>query len=744
VVRRPDEQRAAGISTHRDLDIGGEHNQVAGRDIVNVRLEQAERRPVALLPADALHFTGRQDEIGHLESEVLAAQGQAIVISAVAGKPGVGKSALAVHLAHRLSKRFPDGQLYVNLRGADQKPVLPATALSELLHILGISEAQQPISLEGKSALYRHAVAGQRLLIVIDNAHDDAQVRPLLPGSTSGAVLVTSRQILATLSARTLILDVLDSDHALELLRKIVGAGRIDADRQAALAMVAVCGGLPLALQIVGAKLAARPDWSIAQVVERLADERHRLSELGMGDLSVRATFQLSYEALPEQHARAFRLLALWPGADFHPWITAAVISVDMRTARRILDDLVILQLIEPTVISDRYRMHDLLRLFANEQLVEESSDDREAAWVLLANAALEHAREMTTTLQISRLESSDHRETEADPATALRWLENEHSSLVAIVEQTVTRGPVGISWELSKVLYQFLDYRAHRPELCEMAEAAYRAAKAAGVHGAQFSAWNDLFHAYLGDDRVSEAEHILDDRLLWVQDNGNLYHRVRYVTDLLEIFKLQNRLDDVEYMLSECLAAFRKLGSEHYEAIFLRQLGALYMRLDRLDDAEQALTSSLAISRKHDHTGHVAEELKELARVYYEQERFNDAEEALVELLTLVRPFKDRHDEAKTLGELAHSHDRCSHEHDGEPALMEALGIFRELGDRRCEVNTLSCLGHVYDSRGDKERAADVLSAGIAICRQINDFSRETELREQLDSLQVDVAPPV
>jgi tetratricopeptide (TPR) repeat protein len=743
MARRRDDQIPKGVSTSRDLDIGGDHNQVAGGDIFNMHSESTMQRPPALLPADVSHFTGRQEELASLEAELLATQGQAVVISAVAGKPGVGKSALAVHLAHQLADRFPDGQLYINLRGADQEPVPASTALNDLLHILGVPGEKQPSSLDGKASLYRHTLAGQRILVVIDNAYDDAQVRPLLPGSASCAVIITSRQILAVLGARTWILDVLDVEQSLELLRKIVGIHRVDKDRQAALALVAVCGGLPLALQIVGAKLAARPDWSVSQVVDRLSDVRRRLAELGMGDLSVRASFHLSYRALPDQHARAFRLLALWPGADFHPWVCVVLLGLEPHIVQQILDDLVMAQLIEPGVTPGRYRMHDLLRLFAYEQFVEEETlADQDAAWILLLKATLTLVRNMVAALQRSEPVSNQELENRSESATALHLLDAERANLIAMVNQAAARGPIEISCQLSAALSKFLDYRAYRIELCEMTETVYKSSQAAGDRAAQSQAWKDLFHAYLGDDRLNDAEKILGEYLSFVQESDDRRVRTNYILDLIQVYKLRKRSDDAEYLLMECLTAVRNLNDEHYEAVFLRSLGDLYRGLGRLSDAEEALTSSLAISRKHNHLIHVAEELRTLAQVYFDQGRADDSERALVELLAMDRRSRLRHHEAKTLTDLAHSYERCSHEHNGESSLMEALAIFRELGDRRCEVNTLACLGHVYADRGDLQQAEDALHAAIAICREISHSSRETEIREMLSSLGRDRAP--
>jgi hypothetical protein len=266
MAEQPGSDRVGGIHADRDINIPGSRNILAGRDVHIGQLIQhaAPSAPLGLLPPDVADFTGRDSELNKLEAELLASHGQAVIISAVHGKPGVGKSALAVHLAHKLAPQFPDGQVYVSLRGTDQQLVPAETALTELLHVLGVPAEQHPGTLDGKAALWRQQVAGRRVLVVLDNARDDAQVRPLLPGSPTCAVIVTSRVVLATLGAKPLLLDILDQGQALELLGKVCGPKRIEAERQAALAVVGVCGGLPLALRIAGARLAARPDWPVA------------------------------------------------------------------------------------------------------------------------------------------------------------------------------------------------------------------------------------------------------------------------------------------------------------------------------------------------------------------------------------------------------------------------------------------------------------------------------------------------
>jgi NB-ARC domain len=381
--------RYEGVHANRDLRIG-DHNRVIGGssiDQLNVLLDvlpQLAATPLHLLPPDVADFTGRRAEIAQL-SQLLSTESQAGLIAALAGKPGVGKSALAVHVAHQLAEQFPDGQLYIDLRGADKQTLSAEQALTSLLNVYGVPSIvhpDHPQSVDDKVLIWRRLVAGRRVLLVLDNALDDAQVRPLLPGNPRCLVLITSRTVLATLGAKTLQLDLLDSEQAMNMLRSIVGQGRLDEDPKATLDVIEWCGGLPLALRIAGARLVQLPHRNMAWLAERLAVEHRRLSELDVSDLQVRSSFQLSHKGLPDLEAKAFRRLGLWHEADFDATVVATLLEVEVDEAEEIVDGLVKAQLIEPASAKPgRYRMHDLLRLFAQEQLErQETGTGREDA----------------------------------------------------------------------------------------------------------------------------------------------------------------------------------------------------------------------------------------------------------------------------------------------------------------------------------------------------------------------------
>jgi|GEM_PF-2493886 len=340
--------------------------------------------PVALfqLRPDIIDFTGRHEQLAQVTSlleKATEAEATAVVISAVAGMPGVGKSALATHVAHRLKDHFPDAQLYVNLRGADGQPLDPFNVLARFLRALGVEDEFIPESLQERASLYRSRLADRQALVLLDNAHDEAQLRPLLPGSPSCAVLVTSRRRLSALEGATVIdLKVMPYDEALELLGRLAGTERVQSDLERARKIVSLCGRLPLAIRIAGGKLRDRPHWNLEDYASRLDDERQRLGQLQLGDLNVRASFALSYQDLILDDARLFRLLAV-AGDVFSAEMAAGVLGVELNAAWEALERLVDLQLLEPAG-DERYRFHDLMRLFAQERLEQEESPEEQQA----------------------------------------------------------------------------------------------------------------------------------------------------------------------------------------------------------------------------------------------------------------------------------------------------------------------------------------------------------------------------
>lgn len=340
-------------------------------------------RAPCLLPADIADFVGREEHVDAL-CEALSADDRPAAPWAVTGRGGIGKTAVVLHVAHRLRSEFADGRLFVDLRGTEPVPARPAEVLARFLRAMGTDGSAIPDGLDERAELYRQRLAGRRVLVVLDNAHDESQVTALMPGSPTCRVLVTSRTVLGALAgARTVELATLEPEQGVRLLGRIVGPHRVRAEPREAAELVRLCAGLPLAVRITGAKLAARPHWRLADLVFRLADERQRLDELAYGGLAVRASLEPSYQRLDREAQRLFRRLGLLDSPEFGACTCAAILDSSLAVAEELVERLVEVRLLQ-VVGRRRYRIHELVRAYAKEQLscaadVDADADDAAA-----------------------------------------------------------------------------------------------------------------------------------------------------------------------------------------------------------------------------------------------------------------------------------------------------------------------------------------------------------------------------
>jgi DNA-binding SARP family transcriptional activator len=416
----------------------------------------------AQLPADINDFTGRETQLATVAHLARTTDRSASVLVAITGKAGVGKTALAVHAAHRLRDQYPDGQLFVNLLGTEATPLCATDVLARFLRSLGVDPTAIPDDAEERAALYRSRLADRRLLILLDDAACEAQLRPLLPGTSGCAVLVTSRARLAGLAgARVVDLDVFEPDQALELLARAAGPQRMAAEPAAAQEIVRLCGFLPLAVRVAGARLGARPHWPLSRLEADLTDEDTRLDTLRLGDLEVRASIARSYETLDVMARRAFRLLGLLEIREFAPWVTAALLDIPQAKAEELMDTLVDLHLLDVAGRDAsgrlRYRFHDLLRAYARELVaVAEPENCRFAAldrafggWLALAEEAGRTLADSSfagtpVTVTCWRPEESVVRSVLTDPAG---WFEAEWAALMlATARRTRNDGREGMA----------------------------------------------------------------------------------------------------------------------------------------------------------------------------------------------------------------------------------------------------------------------------------------------------------
>ncbi|MGA5817962.1 BTAD domain-containing putative transcriptional regulator [Kitasatospora sp. NPDC094028] len=438
----------------------------------------------AQLPSDVAAFTGRADELSFLDRLLDARDGHdAVPVGLVTGIGGVGKTALAVHCAHRVAARFPDGQLFADLRGFHQsdQPAAPGAVLERFLLALGVPAERIPADLADRGALFRSVLGGRRVLVVLDNARSVAQVRPLLPGSGRCGVLITSRSPMGGLAGDYdfvhLPLDALHPDEAVTLLDRVVGDGRIVAEPAEAARLADLCDRLPLALRIAAARIAARPHWRVRTLVARLEDRQRRLDELGPDECGVRAVFRLSYRDLPERAARMYRLLGLLNVPDFAAWAGAALLDIGVLEAEDLIEELVDAQLLDvlpgPVAGRVRYRFKGLLRLFAHECAEERVGEAERRAglrrafggWLFLAREA--HRRVHGG--DHPDADGPDHRhhlpeqlvaDLLADPAG---WFEAERAAIVGAVEQAARSGEAALAWDLA-MTGASLDRERERP----------------------------------------------------------------------------------------------------------------------------------------------------------------------------------------------------------------------------------------------------------------------------------------
>ncbi|XVS65690.1 NB-ARC domain-containing protein [Actinosynnema sp. CA-299493] len=630
--------------------------------------------PRQLLGAPA-HFTDRAAELAELDS--IAAQGGR-ALALLHGPGGVGKTALALHWAHRTRDRFGDGQLYVDLAGfSGGAPVRPADALGLFLRGLGTPPGQVPAELDERASLYRSLTADRRLVVLLDNAVAVGQVLPLLPSSSDSAVIVTSRSRLAGLvaeGARLVEVGPLGESSAVRLLSHAVGGTRITREQAHARELAGMCGGLPIALRVAAARLAARPRWSVQRVVAEFTDERDRLSALSpRSELSVRTTFDLSYRALGPAAAALYRRLAQHPGPDFGPAVVGSVLDEPPERALDLLDELVQDSLVEETV-QDRYRFHDLLLLHARDQAGAQERADalhRVLEWYLAAA----RVADLVVTPHRRRL-SYEFRATPpgqprlADREAALSWLETERANLIAAGRTALDHGWPHLAWQLSDVMWPLLLHHKHYRDRLGINECGIAAARRLGdlVAEADMLKRQGLALTTLG--RFTEAE----EHLTASADRATTAGDRRGAADAREMLALLH-LDRDEP--AKALAELHDLVRINRELAADRSLGLILIHL------------GTALGR----TGQPAAGLEAL----HEAVRLFDG---------LAEP--DPYNRARVTLAMAKVHHHDGNGADADRLGEAALAAMRELGSDRGAAEAHELLAESATERTDAVRAAE------------------------------------
>jgi len=665
----------------------------------------------AQLPPDVAGFTGRHGPLKTLDGLLPDVDGPAtaVVISAIAGLAGVGKTALAVHWGHRVRKHFPDGQLYVNLRGHAAGPPLSALeALTHLLRSLGEPPEDIPADAELTAARYRSRLAQRRVLVVLDNAADAEQVRPLLPAGPGCMVLVTSRNRLTGLvardGARPLTLDVLDPDEAVLLLTRILGEDRVAAEPDAAAELARACSYLPLALRIAAANATNHPGSSLADQVRSVGGERPLAALEVAGDerASVRRAFDLSYEVLPADTRRLFRLL----GLVFVPEVTAdasaALAAVASDRAADDLDRLAAAHLVHQTA-PGRYGCHDLLRHFAAERAGREDTAEvlqaaprRLGDWYLhCGDAAARLLYPQRLRLPVPAIEVTAPVPFD-DAAGALAWLDAERTSLVATIRQAAEHGPRPTAWLLADTIRSYFWLRMHTRDWAETAAIALGAARAEADAPAEVAALLSVGDtADRGNRREEAIEHYRQARAL-AEEIGWVDALTAALGKLGSLLLESGRLRESAEHYRLALAHNADGGSPHARAVVLGSLGSIHFQLGELDEASAHYARTLALFREIGSRQGEAAALDAIGEVLHAQGRLVEATAHLSAALKLEREIGDRGTEASSLRTMAAVHRDGGHTARAVELANAVVALAADLDDRRLEAEAYHVLGTV------------------------------------------------
>lgn len=665
----------------------------------------------AQLPTTVPAFVGRTGELSRLDGLLAggsAADGaSAVVVSAVAGTAGVGKTALAVRWAHRVADRFPGGQLYVNLRGFDpvRPPMDPAEAVRGFLDALGVPVARIPAGLDAQVGLYRSELAGRRVLVVLDNARDAEQVRPLLPGAPGCLALVTSRDrltpLVATEGARPLMLDLLTADEARDLLSRRLGPDRTAAEPDAVTDIIGRCAGLPLALAIVAARAETSPGLGLGDLAGQLRDTTGALDALHAGDPStdVRAVFSWSVRAVGADAAQLFRLLGLHPGPDVTAPAAASLAGIPADRSRALLAELVRAHLLTEHV-PGRYACHDLLRAYAAELARRTQGDeDRQAATHRMLDHYLHSAQAAAEVLYgpWHRYPSGPARpgttpERPVGEPAALGWLTAEHDVLVAAVECAAATGFEGHAWRLVRLLGSYFQQRCLWSGWLAAQRVALAAAESTGDPAGQAHAHYGLGTVLTHLGRYAEAHAHLHESLdrLGGLDDPTARGRVRLTLAMLS--ERQGAYDTAVDHAEGSLALFRTAGYRPGEATALNGIGWLHAQ----------------------------------------QGRPRHALDACRQALDVYRADGDRSGQAAAWDSLGYAHHRLAEHHRALACYTRARDLNRDLGDHYHEAETLLHLGDAHRSVGDRDASRRAWQQAVDILDELGHPAAE-EARTRL-----------
>jgi tetratricopeptide (TPR) repeat protein/transcriptional regulator with XRE-family HTH domain len=700
------------------------------------------------LPRDIASFTGRELELRELvDAAGAAGSGGVVGIHAIGGMAGVGKTAFAIHAAHELAGQFPDGQIFLALHGhtPGRRPLEPADALATLLMTAGVPAPRIPPDLGSRLALWRDRLAGKQLLLILDDAADSEQVRPLLPGSGHNLVLVTSRRHLTALEdSRTISLDSLPPEDAARLLIRLAARPELDADDAAVAEITRLCAYLPLAVGMLARQLHHHPTWTPADLATDLAATRDRLSLMQAENVSVAAAFNLSYDDLGERQQRLFRRLGLHPGAEIDSYAAAALDDTGQAAVRRDLETLYDHYLLtEPK--RGRYRLHDLLKEHARTLAAEQDPDhDRTQARERLYDY-YQHAAELADR-RLARYtrpgpgdDATPARETPdlSDRTLSLRWARAERATLLACLDEASHAGQHARVIALTAALTSLLRQDGPWADAICRHTAAVSAARYLGGPLEVANALHDLGVAnYLAGDYRGAADALTESRDIY----GRTGERLGQANALSNLGVVLRHLS-ADYAgatggLEQALDIYRDLGDRHGQANALTNLGVVRGLTNDYGGAVEALTAAIDLARGIGDGQGQANALGNLGILLRHLGKYPEAAQAAQEALRIFRDFGDRLGQANALGGLGNVRREMGDYPDAAQALESALRIFQELGERLGQARILSDLAVVRQLTGDYQRATTALEMSLTICRDLGDRGGEVEVLNKTGTL--------
>lgn len=679
--------------------------------------------PPRELPPDLPDFVGRAAEIASLTALFDRLYAEPLVVG-LSGPPGVGKTALAIHLAHRVASRFGDGQLYLALEGSAAEPVDPAQALDSVLRTLGIDGSVIPSAIPAKAAMYRSRIASRRILVLIDNAVLHQQVEPLLPPAGC-ALIVTSRLPLTGLPGISSVdLSALPTDAAVELLGHIAGYERVNAEPAASEEVATACAGLPLAVRMAGARLAARPQWNVSTLAERLSDESRRLDELRHGDLAVRSVLELAYRALPSTSARAFASLGILRCPTIPEWALAALLGGPPELATNAWDDLVEARLVSPSgpdsAGQQRFQLHDLTRLFAREKTGAEFGEW--SATEALARAAdvwLQLARVARTHLQGGRLLLDDG-DTIPSPAPSqqprfdhpgversIGWFEAERQALVALVRSCASAGLGSMAWRLTACCADFFSMRGYCEDWKVTTEVSLAAARLAHDETGIVAMLRGIGCCRIELDDWDGALDALHEARERACRTGRTEHAAIALRDIGFVYAITDRLGQAVPTLRQAEIQLGRAGLHAQRAVALANLGFALREQGQAAEAVRTLRAAAALANERGDSYSQAYTSRGLASALLAIDEIRQAQDYAHQAAAAFAKLDDHIGAAQSLrvwGEaLSRDEDHCG---DAESILEQALDLFRANGFDWGVALTQLTLGELLARRHRPEAA--------------------------------------